>query len=297
MMSPSRRIFAAVFVCAAVAPTAGACGADDRAPYVDSRDAEAAPPLDLFEGGVEPSSPPALPPAPVDVVITADNAYAFGWGDEAKITTLYENAPARTSSEIFDCPIGTGPEAYVVPADEALPGAWLYVVSWADYTTSQGVIAQFKHRGGDAIYTGAGEWQACATGRPYPDNLTRPDKQTINDEIARCNAGSGDPARTSAGWVGPTAAITPNAQGRVAFGQDNMSDIDLRPSPGYVFPPVCKRDVTHGGQGIDGQARWMWYAPPGFAGNPFLATGDNDTRTFLVFRFPTSALPPPKLPK
>lgn len=275
-----------------------ACGTDDKAGF--STDAPQQPSFTVVdEGGAPPVTPVAETPrpTPVDVVVTADNAYSFGWGDENAVRTFYRNPPAHTAAEIFFCPIGLGPEAYTVPANEALPGAWLYVVAWADYTTTQGVIGQFKHRGGDAIYTGAGEWQGCATGISYPDNAGSPDEQIVNEQIAICNAGTGDPATTSAGWVGVSGAITPNAVGTVVFGQDNASDVDRRGEVGFDFPPVCKHDVTHEGQGIEANARWMWYAPPAFSTNPFRATKGNDTRMFLVFRFPTKAIPQPVPPK
>ncbi|AKV00490.1 hypothetical protein AKJ09_07153 [Labilithrix luteola] len=274
-----------------------ACQSDDRTSF-GTDVPEAGPPPTFVEAGTPPvelASDP--PPTPVDVIITADNAYSFGWGDETSVNSYYRNAPAQSWQEIFSCPIGLGPEAYTVPSGEALPGAWLYVVSWADYATTQGVIGQFKHRGGDPIYTGSGDWQVCAVGKPYPTNKGGPDQATVNQELAKCNAGTGDPLTTSAGWVGVDGPITPNAVGTVAFGQDNESDVDLRGKPGYVFLPVCKHDVTHDNQGIDGKARWMWYRPPGFTGDPFLATTVNDTRTFLIFRLPTKALPVPVPPK
>ena len=159
---------------------------------------------------------------------------------------------------------------------------------------TEGVLGQFERRGGAPIHTGTGEWHVCRTGDAHPDGLARPDTAMVNDEIAKCHAASGDPKTTSAGWVGPSGPITPNAQGTLVFGQDNLSDVDKRGTPGYAFPPVCKRDVTHEGRGIHGNARWMWYAPPGFVGDPFFATGQNDTRTFLVFRLPTRAIPSPE---
>lgn len=274
-----------------------ACQSDDRTSF--GTDApEEGPAPSFVEAGTPPIEvAPDPPPTPVDVVITADNAYSFGWGDETSVNSFYRNGPAQTPAEIFNCPIGVGPEAYTVPSGEALPGAWLYVVAWADYQGSQGVIGQFKHRGGDPIYTGSGDWQVCAVGKAYPANKGGPDQSTVNDELAKCNAGTGDTTTTSAGWVGVDGAITPNALGTVVFGQDNESDSDLRGQPGYVFPPVCKRDVTHDNQGIDGTARWMWYRPPSFDGDPFLATKTNDTRTFLIFRLPTKALPVPLPPK
>jgi hypothetical protein len=231
-------------------------------------------------GGTEPTTE-------VDVVLTADNAYAFGWGDSTRVGTYRNVAPARLAGEIFNCPVGNGPEAYVIPASDAPRGAYLYVVAWADRATSQGVIGQFRRRGGDPIFTGNGAWEACATGREYdPQTAEFPTQTVVNEQIGNCNAGSGDPATTSAGWVGASAAVTPNAVGRVAFGEDNSA------SDG-VFPIVCQKDANNV-EGVSPSAKWMWYSPT--AADPFRYVGPgNTTRTFLIFRLPARALPdPPK---
>src|SRR5262249_30561211 len=115
----------------------------------------------------------------------------------------------------------------------------------------------------------------------------------VNEEIAKCNAGSGDRATTSAGWVGPDGPVTANAIGHVAFGQSNESDDDRRGTPGYAFPPVCKNDISHAGLGVHPMARWMWYTPDDV--DPFWATSRNDTRMFLIFRFASHLLPPVKV--
>ena len=60
-----------------------------------------------------------LPLGDVDAVVTCDNAYGFGWGDDTKIGT-YNTAPASIlAGDIFNC--GTGPEGYTIPAAQA-PG-------------------------------------------------------------------------------------------------------------------------------------------------------------------------------
>jgi hypothetical protein len=83
------------------------------------------------------------PHTPVDVMATADNAYAFGWGDQNSVTTYIANPAATLAGEIFNCPVGgparkgpalasgiiVGPEAYTVPADQAPPGAYLYLIA------------------------------------------------------------------------------------------------------------------------------------------------------------------------
>ncbi|HEX7667183.1 MAG TPA: hypothetical protein VF407_21780 [Polyangiaceae bacterium] len=251
------------------------------------------------------------PKTPVDVIATADNAYGFGWGDANSLTTYIANPPSVTAGDIFNCPVGgparkgaalasgatVGPEAYEVPADQAPPGAFLYLIAWADFSTTQGVIAQFKRQGGTTVYTGAGEWQACATGLPYDTSgatATGPTQTVINQQVTICNAGTGDKSTSSGGWVGPTGPIstTPGAVGTVVFGQDNSDTTDMRGS-GHDFPPTCGepswKDPDNGG--IDPAAKWMWYQPPGGTGDAFQATGSNTTRTFLIFRLPAKAVP------
>lgn len=249
---------------------------------------------------------------PVDVMATADNAYGFGWGDVSHVATYIANPPSVTAGDIFNCPVGgparqgptlqpgttTGPEAYEVPAAQAPVTAYLYLVAWADFSTTQGVIAQFNRQGADPIYTGTGPWQVCATGMPYDTSgatADGPSQTVINQQIAKCNAGGNDPSTTSAGWVDVNGAVTSRAVGKLVFGQDNSSTTDLRGTPGYDFPPTCgapgRTDPNNGG--IDPRARWMWYAPPGFSGDAFEADGTNFTRSFLIFRLAAAALRPP----
>ncbi|MBK8218890.1 MAG: hypothetical protein IPK71_34605 [Myxococcales bacterium] len=287
-----------IFAFSTAVVLAAACGSTTRPEVAPEPDTDASPPPPL-EDAARPVTPPLFadagqgeggtiePMTDVDVVLTADNAYAFGWGDAARVATYRNVTPARLASEIFNCPIGNGPEAYVVPAAEAPRGAYLYIVAWADRATSQGVIGQFRRRGGDPIFTGDGAWEACATGKEYnPQTTDFPTQEVVNTELALCNAGTGDRTTTSAGWVSTTAAITPNAVGRVAFGEDNSA------SDG-VFPIVCQKDAM-GKDGVDAKARWMWYSPD--ASDPFRYVGPgNSTRTFLIFRLPAKALPdPPK---
>src|SRR5689334_12548542 len=77
---------------------------------------------------------------PVHVVLTADNAYAFGWGDALGVSSLKGRPPTATAGDIFNCPVGTGPEAYDVPAAESPPDGYLYVVTWDDEAVTEGVI-------------------------------------------------------------------------------------------------------------------------------------------------------------
>lgn len=293
----ARAHFAAFFALG-VLGAASACGSTTRPqgtfePEVDASgpveaggDVTGPPAPPLFQDAGKTEGGPLEPQTDVDVVLTADNAYAFGWGDATRVATYRNVTPARLAGEIFNCPVGNGPEAWVVPAAEAPRGAYLYVVAWADRATSQGVIGQFRRRGGQPIFTGDGAWEACATGREYDPALSDfPTQSVVNEQIGFCNGGTGDRSTTSAGWVGQAAAITPNAVGRVVFGEDN--------TVGGVFPVVCTKDAN-GVEGVAESARWMWYSPD--ATDPFRYVGPgNSTRTFLIFRLPAKALPdPPK---
>lgn len=70
-------------------------------------------------------------------------------------------------------------------------------------------------------------WQVCATGIDFDtaDSSKRagPSLDQINVEIGHCNAGAGDPATTSAGWVNAAGALTAGALGRLAVGQDSRA--------------------------------------------------------------------------
>jgi hypothetical protein len=224
------------------------------------------------------------PDTDVSVVITADNAYAFGWGDATSIKTFNASPPTTVASDIFSCPIGKGPEAYTIPAKDAPSTAYLYIVTWADHMTTQGVIGQFKRVGGTTVLTGDGAWEACATGVEYVSPDPGPPAAVVNQQIAICNAGTGSHATTSGGWVGSKGAVTPGGVGALAFGEANDD-------PSGNFPLVCQMDGT-GKEGVSKDAHWMWYSPDG--SNPFVYAGSgNSTRAFLIFRLPAAALPPP----
>jgi len=167
---------------------------------------------------------------PVDVIITADNAYGFGYGSAGAL------------------------------------------VSYADKSTTQGVIAKFSREGAQAVFTGNGAWEACATGQDFDVGSGGPAREAIDYRLGICNASSGDPLTTSVGWVG----TTPGPNGSVAFGEDNTTDRTTI-TPGNEFAIACQ---------IDGQARWMWYDwDPNDAQSPFIwpGGGGNVDREFIIF--------------
>ena len=277
------------------ADAAGQVGADARA----SDEAQALPKLD---GATALSADAGGPLGDVDVVLTCDNAYGFGWGTSTQLQSYFTSPAATLASEIFSCPIGTvsdpsrsafGPEAFTVPAADAPPGAYLYVVTWADEAVTQGVIGQFKRVGAKAIYTGDPSFDVCATGIEYntsdPTEAPGPTLTVINQQIAVCNAGTGDASTTSAGWVNSAGAVTTGSVGALAVGQDNSGT-------GADFQIACQTDTGPDGgpqEGIDAVAHWMWYTPTPGAGDAFRFTVESDSRQFLIFRLAAAALPPP----
>lgn len=216
----------------------------------------------------------------VEALITTDNAYSFGYGDSNAIGTFVAGGPASNGPEIFNCPIGYGPEPYVVPGKDAPSNAFLYIVAWADTQTTQGTLAQFKRTGGPSVYSGSGSWQVCATGQFFDATGPGPDKGTANDFITQCNAGATG-TTYSKGWVDTSGALTAGAIGKLAFGETNEDQ-------GGSFPIVCQKDDA-GTPGMEKGAKWMWFDPLD-GQSPFEGNDSNLTESFLVFRLPASAL-------
>jgi hypothetical protein len=225
-------------------------------------------------------------PSEVNVIITADNAYGFGYGTKNELANYFGGVENPDSDDIFDCPVGSGPEQYVVPAEDANAGGFLYIIGYADRSTTQGVIAKFFREGAAPVYTGSGGWQVCATGKDYDPGSGGPDLATINGFITKCNAGELDPATSSVGWVGTAAS----EHGRLVFGEDNSTTRD-RPEPGNEFLEVCE---------IEPSAKWMWFdwEAERTDGSPFMWPdgSGNVTKDFLIFRLGADQIPqkPPK---
>jgi hypothetical protein len=220
----------------------------------------------------------------VNVIITTDNAYGFGYGTANAMLNYFGGVENVEATQIFDCPIGNGPEEYVVPPENANVGGFLYVVTYADKNYTQGVLGKFFRQGGEPIFTGNGSWEACATGQDFDLGSGGPTLQDINDQIDICNAGTGDPATTSQGWV----TTRHSQRGFVVFGEDNSTPTTGL-EPGNEFPIVCE---------IDSEARWMWYEwdPNRTSGSPFIWPGgvENTTKDFLIFRLGAEFVPTPK---
>ena len=227
----------------------------------------------------------SAPAVDVNVVITADNAYSFGYGDVNGITHFTQGTRAQTAGQIFNC--GEGPEAYTVPAADAPESAYLYIVTWDDLAVTQGVLGQFRRGSGTPLYTGDSKFEVCATGIDLHDSQVGPAQAEINAQIAICNGGQGDHTTTSGGWVNSGGAVTAGAIGALAIGETNDT------APGGSFPPTCPTGAAPANAAsIDPAAHWMWYQPGGVA-NPFQSTGTNTFRAYLIFRVAAADLPPP----
>jgi hypothetical protein len=217
----------------------------------------------------------------VNVIITADNAYGFGYGTATRLVNYFGGVENITSADIFDCPVGMGAEKYTVPAADANVGGFLYIIGYADKQTTQGVLAKFFRDGALPVFSGSGPWEACATGEDYDPGSGGPTIDRINQQIANCNAANGDLATTSAGWV----TSQPSPRGSVAIGEDN-STTRVRPMPGNEFLIAC---------GIDDGAHWMWYEWESnrTTDSPFMWPGGraNTTKDFVIFRLGAENVP------
>src|SRR5579862_483704 len=79
--------------------------------------------------------------AVVTVHITADNAYAYGFGTVNGVTSTVTGIENCSAGEIFNC--NGGPETYVIPANVNLAATYIYIAAWSDDSQTQGVVASF----------------------------------------------------------------------------------------------------------------------------------------------------------
>jgi len=248
------------------------------------------PKLDV--GTIPDTSDPPLIPTDIDVVLTADNAYAFGYGSENEMLSYFGGVTATLASQIFNC--GDGPESYLVPAEDV--AEYLYIVAYGDTATTQGVIGQFRRvadkpggMDGDVLYTGDMDFEVCATGVDYNGGDPPPTLEVINQQITLCNSGMTDPTTTSGGWVDTVGTDI----GALAVGETNQTPYAGGPQPGNEFPLVCQSLV-------DEEAQWMWFNwdPNNIvwpAQSPFIypGGGGNPMHDFMIFRLASEAVPPP----
>lgn len=226
-------------------------------------------------------------PSDIEVVITGDNAYAFGYGGDDSLNQYYGGVEAVTAGQIFNC--GEGPEKYLIPAADAKNATSLYIIAWDDSFVTNGVIGAFRRTNGNGgfgqdVYTGTKGWEACATGAKYDIGSGGPPMDVINQHIVACNNG----ITPSGGWVDDIGT----ALGAVALGEDNTTEKNGGPAAGNEFQIVCPADMP-------GEAHWMWFnwdpahvVPPS---TPFIFPGgDNPYHQFLIFRLNAEKLPEPQ---
>lgn len=244
----------------------------------------------------------------VDGVITVDNAYGFGFGDETGMTTatyfgglrnttaaditnglpqLYTAGDANAGNGFTNA--GVGPELYDlngIPASD-----YMYIVGWSDDASLQGAIASFTV-GTQTVSTVPGTgWEVFATGRDRDSNIasdtltnSAADIALINSQIALANASAGG-AGTSIGWVDETGTLATGGTGvgALAFGDLNND------GPGGFLPFGTIN-------GIADDAQWMWYnEDPATISNAFTAppAGPDGHNEFLIFRIPVANIPAP----
>jgi hypothetical protein len=228
----------------------------------------------------------------VNVTITSDNAYVFGFGDINGITNYYYPGVCNYLAHEIYSP-NTGTETYTIAG--SLSGKYIYIAAWSDELTYQGTIAQFSD-GNTTILTSPTlpnpyvHWEVYATGinlnpqsnDPEPiapayiprRNSNFPTLSEINTQIAIANQNAGNPTNTSVGWVGTTPI--PGRVGVLAFGPNNVAN-------NYGFPPQTV-------SGINPNAQWMWYNPdPTQITQPFVTDNFPNfpaslSREYYIFR-------------
>jgi hypothetical protein len=227
------------------------------------------------------------------VVITADNAYSFGYGTTDGLDTYFGGVEAFVAGDIFNC--NGGPEEYLIPAEDAEQATYLYIIGYADKAVTQGVLAQFRRVGGvggfgDVIHTGDENWEVCATGQDFNPGSGGPSQAEVNAQIVLCNSGEMDTDTTSMGWVDEVGT----QYGAVAFGEDNTTPYDGGPQIGNEFPITCQTKM-------DEEAKWMWFNwdPNNIEWpnqTPFMwpGGGGNPDHQFLIFRYAAEYIPVPQ---
>jgi hypothetical protein len=238
------------------------------------------------DAGRRDTGPVVVVPA-LTVVLTADNAYRFGFGSERALRSMFGAAEATSAGQIFNCsepctggracsisgcgPAGAcedgeGPEIYVVPEGAATGEDFLYVVAWSDDSVTQGLLGEIRTPDGRVVRTGEPGWEVCATGVDY--DRGGPGDGEVNTWLGRC-ASRGGP---SGGWVGVTMAGPSLAIGETNAGSDGD------------FPETCI-DPSFGDH-LSRETRWIWMTPRAGEGGAFTTPAPE----FLIFRLPTRAI-------
>ncbi len=254
----------------------------------------------LVAASVVAAAVPAAAQVQVDVTITTDNAYGFGFGDVNGITTYFGGIRNLSKEEIYDDPaailVGAPAPPYEVPdvgaeiyqLSSVLLSDYVYIVAWSDDSSYQGTLAGFQLPNGPLL-SGAGIWEVFATGidrdsNVEADTLTAADVATvINPQIVIANGNSGG-IGSSKGWVDENGLLPDNTlgYGQLAIGPQNVANA--------LF--VAHNQVA----GISSQSNWMWYnEDPGGIANPFKHSteGTDGHNEFLIFRTQIEDVPEP----
>jgi len=236
---------------------------------------------------------------PVEVTITVDNAYGFGFGDYYGINTYYGGLRNLSAGDIYSGPPvlltsppaapnytnpGVGPELYQI--NPVSLDDYAYIVAWSDDTTWQGAFASFLLPGNNTLFSGEGYWEVYATGRDRDstiatDTITAADIPTlVNPQILIGNAGAGG-AGTSERWVDE-------------FGLDSSSI----PGVGVLATAIPSSTTAAGWAvpigGAPASTKWMWYnEDPAGISDPFVHSteGSDGHNEFLIFRLRLGDVP------
>lgn len=222
------------------------------------------------------SAPAHAQTTPMEAVITSDNGYGFGYGDDIAIygDTAYLGKVENCSdaSQIFSCT--GGPERYLFNAPDTT--TFLYLVAWADDSSKQGVLGQFRDVStGGTIYTGIGPWEVYRTNQRMiscdASDPQGPPLVGINTQINH--------ATSNKLWK-PVTELGLGGGNRGVIGEDNSV-------PGGTFGPACPNPPNSTlPNAIGTAARWMWFdSTANGTANPFLYA-ENAFNDYLIFRLP-----------
>lgn len=292
--------------CSSNGPTRdGGGGGDEDASTGDNGVSQDNGPVDMNR----PDVPPFVPPD-VHVIITADNAYGFGYGSDSALVDYFEgvedggdnifvcsaecdeNTPCANAVECDD--FGTcnddrrGPETYIVPGNLTNRDGYLYVVVWSDESVTQGLIGQFSASDGSspAVYTGSPDWEVCATGMDIDPSGADPTVELINSQIAACNQGAAGTS-FSDGWIGDGLENNPSGVMELTV----LSDVSMEPPQ---FANLCQAednsDPDRTGDSIDAEARWMWFDENNTDATGAFTSNGQPRGDFLIFRLPVDTV-------
>ena len=184
-----------------------------------------------------------------DVTVTADNQYGLYTGTQTQALNYAGGEYAILASDIWT------PESYTMTLPE---DQFIYVTSWSDHNTYQGLMAQFDN-GSGLILSGDPQWQVTATGITRDNGAPPVSITDLSNQIVLANAGS----NASGGWGAAYA--------------------------GFYNDPSSLWGTAIGG-GMASSARWMWYdsGMDPSANAPFVGFNHDE---YLIFRIPIKARP------